>query len=227
MTTGVNISINKESDGTEARATPDGSPPMLFNRELSWLEFNRRVLEEALSPRHPLLERLKFLAIFSTNLDEFFMVRVSGLQEELEEGVVGLSADGLTPAAQLKSISCQLRPMLDEHMRCLRNDILPALAAHGVVINSYRDLSQHHQQTADKYFLEKIFPMLTPQAVDPGHPFPYISNLSLNLGVVVEDTAGSVRREQIRDSHVSSCLRSCRDLFPLTIQAATSLFSEA
>ncbi len=195
MTTGARISTQDESGAADARTTKHaplaGSPPLLFNRELSWLEFNRRVLEEALNTRHPLLERLKFLAIFSTNLDEFFMVRVSGLKEELEEDVVGLSPDGLTPAEQLKSIRLHLKPMLEEHMRCLRDDILPALAAQGVVITSYRDLSRRQQQAADDYFLAKIFPVLTPQAVDPGHPFPYISNLSLNLGVVVEDAGNN------------------------------------
>jgi len=162
----------------------------LFNRELSWLEFNRRVLAEALDPEQPLLERLKFLAIFSTNLDEYFMIRVSGLKEELEEEVTEPSPDGMTPAEQLKEISLHLRPMLDEQMRCLREDILPQLAAHGIVITSHRELSRSEKEMADRYFIEKVFPILTPQAVDPGHPFPYISNLSLNLGVMVEPAGG-------------------------------------
>lgn len=158
---------------------------LLFNRELSWLEFNRRVLEEALDHRHPLLERLKFLAIFSSNLDEFFMVRVSGLQEAREAGITETSPDGLTPDEQLKEISTRLRPLLDLQMQCLRTDLLPALAANGIIIRSYRELSKREKKIADDYFRDNVFPILTPQAVDPGHPFPYVSNLSLNIGVMV------------------------------------------
>jgi polyphosphate kinase len=163
---------------------------LLFNRELSWLEFNRRVLEEALDETHPLLERLKFLSIFSTNLDEFFMIRVSGLKEELEEEVVELSPDGMTPAEQLKEISARLRPMLESQMRCLKEVILPQLERGGVRITSYKDLDKRERQAADAYFMESVFPILTPQAVDPGHPFPYVSNLSLNLGLMVEPDGG-------------------------------------
>lgn len=157
---------------------------LLINRELSWLEFNRRVLEEALDQRHP-LERLKFLAIFSSNLDEFFMVRVSGLQEALAAGITETSPDGMTASEQLKQISVRLRPMLETQMRCLKMDVLPNLAERGIVIRPYEGLNRREKKTASDYFLENVFPILTPQAVDPGHPFPYISNLSLNLGVMV------------------------------------------
>lgn len=158
---------------------------LLFNRELSWLEFNRRVLEEALDHSHPLLERLKFLSIFSTNLDEFFMIRVSGLKEQIDEGVTDLSPDGLTPSAQLKQISERLRPMLSEHARCLKEEILPELADEGIVITPYRTLSDKERRGLDQYFIDNVYPVLTPQAVDPSHPFPYISNLSLNLGAMI------------------------------------------
>ncbi len=158
---------------------------LLINRELSWLEFNRRVLEEALNPRHPLLERLKFLAIFSSNLDEFFMVRVSGLKEAMAEGILETSPDGMTAAEQLREISVRLRPMLEAQMKCLETEVLPKLAAEGIVIRPYEGLKRREKNLADAYFLENVFPILTPQAVDPGHPFPYISNLSLNLGVMV------------------------------------------
>lgn len=161
---------------------------LLFNRELSWLEFNARVLEEALDETQPLLERLKFLSIFSTNLDEFFMIRVSGLKEELEEEVAELSPDGMTPAEQLKELSARLRPTMRLQMHCLQEEVLPRLEAHGIVLCSYGELSRSEKQEADKYFRERVFPLLTPQAVDPGHPFPYVSNLSLNLGVMVEPT---------------------------------------
>jgi polyphosphate kinase len=158
---------------------------LLFNREVSWLEFNRRVLEEALDPEQPLLERLKFLSIFSTNLDEFFMIRVSGLKEQLDEGVA-LSPDGMTPAEQLKEISRRLKPMVAEQTRCLVEEVIPALADEGIEISRYKELTKEERQQLDEYFTENVFPILTPQAVDPSHPFPYMSNLSLNLGMMIE-----------------------------------------
>ena len=158
---------------------------LLINRELSWLKFNYRVLEEALDNRHPLLERLKFLAIFSSNLDEFFMIRVSGLQEALAAEIAETSPDGMSASEQLAEISAQVRPVLDEQLRCLCDDVLPKLAAAGIRIRRYEELNKRERKTADNYFLENVFPILTPQAVDPGHPFPYVSNLSLNLGLMV------------------------------------------
>jgi len=158
---------------------------LLINRELSWLEFNRRVLEEGLDRRHPLLERLKFLSIFSSNLDEFFMVRVSGLQEALDAGVTELSPDGMTAADQLKEIRTRLQPILETQTRCVNQDVIPALAEHEIKIHPYEELSRRDKKVANDYFLNNVFPILTPQAVDPGHPFPYISNLSLNLAVMV------------------------------------------
>ncbi|HWP44133.1 MAG TPA: polyphosphate kinase 1 [Blastocatellia bacterium] len=159
---------------------------LLFNREVSWLEFNRRVLEEAMDRSHPLLERLKFLAIFSTNLDEFFMIRVSGLKEQIDEGVTNVSPDGLTASAQLKQINERLRPMLADQIRCLKEELLPELSAQGIVLTPYRALSDKERRNLTSYFMENVFPVLTPQAVDPSHPFPYISNLSMNLGVMIE-----------------------------------------
>ncbi len=163
---------------------------LLLNRELSWIEFNRRVLDEALDNKHPLLERLKFLGIFSSNLDEFFMIRVSGLQEALEAGDSEPALDGMTVSKQLKEISSRLRPLIELQTHCLRAEILPALASRGISIKSYRELHNREKKTANQYFVEKVFPILTPQAVDPGHPFPYISSVSLNLCVMVqpEDT---------------------------------------
>src|SRR5918911_166209 len=158
----------------------------LLNRELSLLEFFRRVLEEALDASQPLLERLKFLSIFSTNLDEFFMIRVSGLKEALEESVSELSPDGMTTAEQLKAIRERLLPMVAEQMQCLREEILPQLKSHGLEVASYESLSEAERESLDAYFMKDIFPVLTPLAVDPAHPFPYISNLSLNIGLMVE-----------------------------------------
>ncbi len=176
-----------------AKETPTEIIPALqsevnpfFNRELSWLEFNRRVLDEALNESNPLLERLKFLAIFSTNLDEFFMIRVSGLKEQIAEGVSKLSRDGLSPAEQLREIRDRLRPMLAEQMTCLHDDILPKLNEQGIKIYPYQDLNKSEKKRLDEYFHKNIFPVLTPQAVDVSHPFPFVSNLSLNLGLIVE-----------------------------------------
>lgn len=157
----------------------------LFNRELSWLEFNRRVLEEALDENNPVLERLKFLAIFSTNLDEFFMIRVSGIKEQLMENVAELSPDGMTVSDQLKEIRERLLPMLVKQMNCLRDDILPKLSAAGISVWEYSSLSEIEQAKLNEHFRNNVFPVLTPQAVDASHPFPYISNLSLNLGLTL------------------------------------------
>jgi polyphosphate kinase len=162
------------------------SQKLLFNREASWLEFNRRVLQEALDKSQPLLERVKFMAIFSSNLDEFFMIRVSGLKEQIDEGVTEQSLDGLTPAAQLKLINERLRPMLAEQVRYFKEELLSELSSQGIVISPYRALSDRERRMLSTYFMENVFPVLTPQAVDPSHPFPYISNLSLNLGVMIE-----------------------------------------
>ncbi len=165
---------------------------LLFNRELSWVEFNRRVLEEALDETQPLLERLKFLSIFSTNLDEFFMIRVSGLKDQLEDDAVELSSDGMTPAEQLKELRERLLPMIEMQMKCLREDVLPKLEDEGIIIKSYEDLTDDEKHSLNVYFMQNVFPVLTPQAVDPSHKFPYISNLSLNLGLIIEPDETSV-----------------------------------
>src|SRR5512144_568762 len=157
-----------------------------FNRELSLLEFHARVLEEALDKRNPLLERLKFLSIFSSNLDEFFMIRVSGLKEELELEVMTLSPDGLTPKQQLEKIRSRILPLVERQSKCLMDEVLPELQSAGIELASFASLTRYEKQSLEQYFLEKVFPILTPLAVDPSHPFPYISPLSLNLGCMVE-----------------------------------------
>jgi polyphosphate kinase len=167
------------------QATPADLHPSFFNREISWIQFNSRVLEEALNPSIPLLERLKFLSIFSTNLDEFFMVRISGLQEQLEASPTMLSPDGLTPAAQLKQISEYLRPLIERQWQCLLTEILPGLEKAGVKLVSYQELTETERTDLKKLFYDRVFPVLTPLTVDPTHPFPYISNISLNLGVLL------------------------------------------
>lgn len=162
-------------------------PDYYFNRELSWLEFNNRVLHEATDPRTPLLERLKFMSIFSSNLDEFFMVRVAGLKQQVEAQVSKLTPDGRTPSQQLDAISQRLRPMVNEQHQHFEQVLRSQLTREGIHLLDYMDLNQEQRTHLQSYFEEQIFPVLTPLAVDPGHPFPYISNLSLNLAVLVKD----------------------------------------
>ena len=157
---------------------------LFFNRELGLLEFHARVLEEALDDRNPLLERLKFLSIFSSNLDEFFMIRVSGLKEELDDANI-ISPDGLVPAEQLRKIRERVLVLVKEQARCLREEIVPQLKAVGLTIIPYESLSRHEKENLKDYFMEKVYPILTPLAVDPSHPFPYISPLSVNIGLMV------------------------------------------
>jgi polyphosphate kinase len=164
---------------------------LFFNRELSLLEFHARVLEEALDERNPTLERLKFLAIFSANLDEFFMIRVSALKEEHEQGITTPSADGLTPQQQLEQTRERILGLVEKQSNCLRNDVLPQLKQAGIEIASYESLSRFEKQGLHEYFCEKVFPVLTPLAVDPSHPFPYISPLSVNIGLMVEAPEGT------------------------------------
>jgi polyphosphate kinase len=164
-------------------------PALYINRELAWIRFNRHVLDEAMDTSHPLLERVKFLAIFSNNLDEFFMVRVSGLQRQLTKGVRKFPADGMTPAQQLDGIQQMLLPELEQEYRCWHDDILPKLALTGIHIHAYRDLDEHQKTLMHRFFVDEIFPVLTPLAFDSSHPFPFISNLSLNLAIIVRDSS--------------------------------------
>ncbi|MEO8333395.1 MAG: polyphosphate kinase 1 [bacterium] len=163
---------------------PDAQSPttLYLNRELSWLAFNARVLHEAGDPRVPLLERLKFLAIFSSNLDEFFMVRVAGLRRQVETGTAHVTPDGLTPLEQLDAIRERVRLLLAERRRCF-NELQVELAPHGVRIVSMKGLTKEERRAIDEQFESQIFPVLTPLVVDPGHPFPNVSNLSVSLAV--------------------------------------------
>jgi len=158
----------------------------VFNRDLSQLEFFKRVLEEATDESVPLLERLKFLAIFTSNLDEFFMVRVSGLKEMLDIKDLQPMPGELMPADQLKVIRDRVLPMVAEQVKCLQNSVLPELAKQGVEILEYDSLSAPEKKLLNQYFMKNVFRVLTPLAVDPAHPFPFIANLSLNIGLTVE-----------------------------------------
>jgi polyphosphate kinase len=169
---------------------PLHAPELYLNRELSWLEFNRRVLEEALDRRNPLLERVKFLAIFSSNLDEFFMVRVAGLQSEMLAGESELGRDGLTTTEQLAAIKLLVSDLSSRQRRCWHEDVLPALREENIYLETYADLSTRDRKALTQYFEKQIFPVLTPLAVDSGHPFPHISNLSLNMLIAIEDERG-------------------------------------
>jgi polyphosphate kinase len=162
-------------------------PTLFFNRELSWLEFNARVLNEAFDERNPLLERLKFLSIFSTNLDEFYMVRVAGLRRQVAAGVTTAASDGLAPQPALDAIERRVRELLGQARECLHQRLLPALDEKGIRLVRMSDLTSSEWNTVDLFFESEVFPVLTPLAVDPGHPFPYVSNLSLSLAVEIRD----------------------------------------
>ena len=158
----------------------------VLNRDLCQLEFFRRVIEEATEKSTPVLEKLKFLSVFSSNLDEFFMVRVSGIKEMLPIEDLGPIPGELTPEEQLPVIRKRVLTLVEEHTRCLRDEVIPELEAHGVIIARYETLSEDEKRSLSEYFMKNIFLVLTPQAVDPARPFPYISNLSLNIGLTVE-----------------------------------------
>lgn len=156
-----------------------------LDRELSWLRFNQRVLELAENPETPLLERARFLAIFTSNLDEFFMVRVAGLKRRIAAGVAVRSASGLMPKEVLAQIWAEAAVLMQRHAKTFRDQLIPDLAAEGITLVRWEDLDRDEQRVCKKIFKERVFPVLTPLAVDPAHPFPYISGLSLNLAVLV------------------------------------------
>ncbi|MEM6453888.1 MAG: polyphosphate kinase 1 [Acidobacteriota bacterium] len=157
------------------------------NRELSWLRFNERVLEEALNRDNPLLERVFFLSIFASNLDEFFMIRVSGLRRQVSTGVIEAPPDGMSPVEQLGAIRGQLLPLLERSQTVWRDDLMPRLQQAGIDILAYDRLRARQKDLLRRHFIKEIFPILTPLAFDPSHPFPHISNLSINLAVVVRE----------------------------------------
>lgn len=161
---------------------------LYLNREISWLEFNRRVLEEAADASHPLLERVKFLSIFSTNLDEFFMIRVAGLMEQIYSGVTELSPDGMTPTEQMKLIREQLLPLYAWQSSLYHTDIIPSLRKEGISILSFDELTEEERHEFEQDFVDNIMPVLTPLALDPGHPFPRLLNRILTIAFTLVDT---------------------------------------
>lgn len=180
------IALTKTAAVPAAEMLVATNPALYINRELSWLLFNKRVLEEAWDPRHPLLERVKFLAIFGSNLDEFFMIRVSGLQAQRAEGIADVAADGMTPTEALAQIAERVQACLADAHACWK-ELHGLLRRENIEVRHYHELSAGDKAALATYFETEVFPILTPLAVDPGHPFPHISNLSLNLAVEVRD----------------------------------------
>jgi polyphosphate kinase len=177
-------------------------PQLFINRELSWLAFNGRVLADVKDTSLPIYERLKFLAITSSNLDEFFMVRVAGLKQQLSSGVAETAADGMLPAEQLAAISERTHPMVDEVYRLWREELLPKLASHGVAVLTRDKLTAEQKAAAKAYFSSSVFPALTPLAVDPGHPFPHLRNKSLNVAVLLR-REGPKRKRNVRETSLA------------------------
>jgi polyphosphate kinase len=186
-------------ESPEERPERDLNDPELFiNRELSLLEFQRRVLEEARDPENPLLERLKFLAIVGSNLDEFFMVRFAGLKQQHDAGVIKVPADGMTPAEQLAALRKRVGTLMTDGHACWNKELRPALQLEGIQVLDHDELNEKQRKNAQQYFDERVFPVLTPLALDPGRPFPHVSNLSLNLAVLIRDREGEERFARIK-----------------------------
>lgn len=165
-------------------------PKNFFNRDLSWVEFNRRVLEEALNPELPLLEQVKFVSIFSSNLDEFYMIRIAGLKQQVAANILKPTIDGLAPIEQVRKIEKTLKPMIKKLNDHWANKLVPELRKHGLAILDFEEFSDEDQAKLTDYFNKEIYPVLTPLAFDPGRPFPYISNLSLNLAILLKKPNG-------------------------------------
>ena len=177
--------------GLTVDVLPVLEPDMFINRELSWLDFNSRVLAEARELANPLLERVKFAGIFSSNLDEFFMIRVAGIKRKITAGIAVLGPDGRTPTQQLHAVREQAQQSLSLQARLIGTDLLPELAAHGIVVRPYDELTAAQQEVLTTRFEAEIYPILTPQAIDRGRRFPHVSNQSLNLIVSLELPEGS------------------------------------
>ena len=213
--------LKRPPDDVDSRTASSISlddPSLFINRELSWLQFNHHVLEEALDQRLPLLERVKFLAIFASNLDEFFMIRVSGLRRQLAAGVLEAPPDGMTPSEQLAAIRKLLLPELANAYQLWLEDLRLSLEDSGVRVLHYEDMKGKLRKIMRDYFEQEIMPILTPLAFDPAHPFPRISNLSLNLAVVIHDPQQGEKFARLKDSQFIPPLtansegRFCREL---------------
>ena len=195
MSTSKNTSVKRTSKKKSSRTPkvvehPLSSENLFTSREIGWLNFNRRVLTEAEDPRNPLLERVRFLSICNSNLDEFFMKRVGGLKRHMAYGISPKSADGKTPLHQLHEIREFVMPMLKDQSHCYRKSLKPALEKEGIFLLAWSDLKEKEKEAVRKYYYKNVFPVLTPLSVDPGHPFPFISGLSTSLGVTLKHPSG-------------------------------------
>jgi polyphosphate kinase len=208
---------------TELEAATLEDPRLFINRELSWLEFNRRVLAEAQREQTPLLERAKFLAIFSSNLDEFFMVRVAGLKEIMQANLNTLKADGLGAWEVLQRIAVTAHQLVEQQYACLREEIMPQLKQEGIVILRVADLPEARRKDAQQYYMENIAPVLTPLALDPSHPFPHLANGRLNLALVFEPPEG----EQVGPHEASFGLIQVPAVLPRLIPVKSHNYSQA
>ena len=164
---------------------------IFINRELSWIEFNKRVLLTGMEKEYKILDKVKFCSIFSNNLDEFFMVRVASLKAQVEAGINKESIDGLTPKEQLKKINKEVKSLTTLQENYINNELDNELKKQGIFIKRYKELSENQKNWCNNFFTASIFPLLTPLVVDPAHPFPFISNLSLNLAAVIKDGENS------------------------------------
>jgi polyphosphate kinase len=190
MTPKKTRTADAEKQAPAPESPPLNSPDLYINREIGLLSFQHRVLEEAQDEKNPLLERVKFLAIVGSNMDEFFMVRVAGLIDQVDAGILDVGPDGMHPSAQLVAVRREAKKLLADAHKCLRDQLLPALNEAGIQILDYATLNEKQLAIADAYFTDTVFPVLTPLAFDPGRPFPHISNLSLNLAVLIRDQDG-------------------------------------
>jgi polyphosphate kinase len=196
--------MSDSDDGIEQIATPEeeirplDDPSLFINRELSWIKLNERILDEANDRAHPLLERIKFLAICGSGLDEFFMVRVSGLEQQALKGALKAPPDGMTPQEQLAAVRMEVKKLLKRYSKCWNEELIPDLLTAGIVIKKVEDLDRDQRNYVRDYFDNNIFPTLTPLAMDFAHPFPFISNLCLNLAVIVKDPENCEKYARIK-----------------------------
>jgi polyphosphate kinase len=198
------------------------SPENFINRDLSWVEFNRRVLEEALNPELPLLERVKFIAIFFSNLDEFYMIRVSGLKEQIAANIIDPAIDGLTPIQQVKEIENKVRSMLVELYDYWNETVEKELRENKIILAGMDELNEEEQKHLDDYFSKEIYPVLTPLAFDPGRPFPYISNLSLSFAILVQKPNGDKHFARVKIPSILPRLLRIDELLPASNRSGNS-----